>query len=149
MYQNKHIFIFFFCFSSDTYKYFSDEILQPNRIRIKLYWITTYIDQLIVISILEIPKDSGIIQIGQVRHIIHFIKFGRIDLENLLFFQILFLKTKQIICVVWFLLYMSKPKSICTYLIGLVVLPYNFVNSIWSIWSIYLTSKYHWWKYIL
>ena len=112
MYQNKHIFIFFFCFSSDTYTYLSDEILQPNRIGIKLYWITTYIDQLIVISILEIPKDSGIIQIGQVRHIIHFIKFGRIDLENLLFFQILFLKTKQIICVVWFLLYMSKPKSI-------------------------------------
>ena len=36
---------FFFCFSSDE----------------KLYWITTYIDQLIVISILEIPKNGGII----------------------------------------------------------------------------------------
>ena len=114
----------------------SDEILQPNRIGIKLYWITTYIDQLIVISILEIPKDSGIIQIGQVRHIIHFIKFGRIDLENLLFFQILFLKTKQIIFVVWSL---DVQAQINTYLIGLVV-PYNFVNSIGIIWSIYLTS---------
>ena len=108
MYQNKHIFIFFFCFSSYILEWWN---------RIKLYWITTYIDQLIVISILEIPKDSGIIQIGQVRHIIHFIKFGRIDLENLLFFQILFLKTKQIIFVVWSL---DVQAQINTYLIGLV-----------------------------
>ena len=52
---------------------------------------STYVDELVVVSVLEVPKNSGVIQVSQVRHVLNLLEFRRIDLEDLVLFQRLFL----------------------------------------------------------
>ena len=41
---------------------------------------TTYINQLDVITLLQVVQDSTVVEIGQIGHVFNFFEFGRIDL---------------------------------------------------------------------
>ena len=52
----------------------------------------TYVNELMEVSVFKVPQHRGVVQVGQVGHVVDFVKFWRIHLQNLLFFQILFLE---------------------------------------------------------
>ena len=52
------------------------------------------VDQFGLVPGLEVPEDRGLIEEGQVSHVITLLKFGRVDLTNELRLEDLFLETK-------------------------------------------------------
>lgn len=48
----------------------------------------TYVDQLMVVSLLQVMEDRSIVKIGQIGHIFGFLVFGRIDLLEEIFLKI-------------------------------------------------------------
>ena len=62
----------------------------------------TYVNELMEVSVFKVPQHRGVVQVGQVGHVVDFVKFWRIHLQNLLFFQILFLerfREEETICI--------------------------------------------------
>lgn len=53
----------------------------------------TYVDQLGTITLAQVMQDRGIVKIGQVRHILAFLVFGRVDLADQILLEILGLST--------------------------------------------------------
>ena len=56
---------------------------------------SSYVDEFALVSALEVPEDGGLVQVGQVGHVLAFLKLGRVDRYHQLTLGHLFLK-KQI-----------------------------------------------------
>ena len=44
------------------------------------------VDQLVDISDLQVPKDGGVVEVGQVGHVLAAVELGRVDLAHLVLF---------------------------------------------------------------
>ena len=51
----------------------------------------THVDELSVVALLQVVEDRGIVQIGQVRHVLDLLILGRVDLSDLVLLKVLFL----------------------------------------------------------
>ena len=56
------------------------------------------VDEFIFVPDHRIPQNTSIIEIGQAGHIIRAVKFGRIDLSNLISLEDFFLEIKNSVC---------------------------------------------------
>ena len=56
------------------------------------------VDEFILVPDHRIPQNTSIIEIGQAGHIIRAVKFGRIDLSNLISLEDFFLEIKNSVC---------------------------------------------------
>ena len=52
------------------------------------------VDELILVPDNRVPQDTSIIEVSQTRHVIGTVKFGRVDLSNLILLEDFFLKLK-------------------------------------------------------
>ena len=51
-----------------------------------------YIDEFTLVASLQVPKDRGLVQVGQVGHVLAFLKLGWIDGNHRLVLEDLFLQ---------------------------------------------------------
>lgn len=49
----------------------------------------SYVDELVVVTLLEIVKDGGVVEVGQVGHVLGFLILGRVHLLQLVLLEVL------------------------------------------------------------
>lgn len=65
----------------------------PRASSVEIGPVRTYVDQLVVVSLFQVVQYRGVVQVGQVRHVLGFLILGRVHLAHLFLLKIFHLRS--------------------------------------------------------